>query len=126
MGTQEISKADVAWMEGPMHEVRSLARARERRGEIRVGWGHSRTGTSPGRLALPYVPLVSREELRWRARRRHALWAGSSLVALYGLWSVRWVVLSLAAIATAGWVWRAWRSRGTSITVVQSVKIRTK
>lgn len=125
MGSREIVKAEIAWMEGPTYEVRALARAREKRGEIRVGWGHSRRGTSPGRLALPYLQLISREEVRWQRRRRHALWAGSALVTAYGLWEARWVVLPLAGIVAAALAWR-WKARHASVSVVQSVHIRTR
>lgn len=116
-----VMHAGLMWMEGPVHEVRARARAAEKRGEIRVAWAHCKPGL------VPYIELMSREERRWQARRRHALWAGSGMVAgtslAYALWSARWVVLALSLAAILAWLVKR---GGFRITVVQSVNIRTK
>ena len=129
MGTSQgsevarVAPSRIMWMEG------HAAKIAERRGEIRVAWRHVRAGY------VPYIELTTREERRWQARRKRALWLGSAMVGLSGLgyllWTVRYILLALAGVAFLAATWRFIRWLGgvggsSRITVIQSVDIRTK
>jgi hypothetical protein len=111
--TQQIkagtAPVEVSWMEGSavkVQEMRAVAYAKERRGEILRLGGPVAHPSKPGVLVLPYRRL--RPEARWQSWKLRAfVLSGAGVV--YGMsvlwlaWEARFVLLSLAGVLLLLW-----------------------